>query len=30
MSSASLRCLVLGRDPSGESHLLLTLLEPEQ
>jgi len=30
MSSATLRCLVLGRDPSGESHLLLTLLEPEQ
>ena len=30
MSSASLRCLVLGRDPSGESHQLLTLLEPEQ
>lgn len=23
-----LRCLVLGREPSGESHLLLTLLEP--
>jgi len=30
MSSAPLRCVVLGRDPSGESHLLLTLLEPTQ
>ncbi len=29
MSSVSLRCIVLGRDPSGESHVLLTLLEPE-
>lgn len=28
MSTTSLRCLVLGRDPSGESHSLLTLLEP--
>lgn len=26
--AAALRCLVLGREPSGESHLLLTLLEP--
>ncbi|MEY4132303.1 MAG: hypothetical protein RL592_361, partial [Verrucomicrobiota bacterium] len=25
MSASSLRCLVLGRDPSGESHSLLTL-----
>ncbi len=30
MSAATLRCLVLGRDPSGESHTLLTLLEPSQ
>ena len=30
MSAASLRCLVLGRDPSGESHVLLTLLEPAE
>jgi recombinational DNA repair protein (RecF pathway) len=30
MSSAPLRCLVLGRDPSGESHSLLTLLEPTE
>lgn len=28
MASGPLRCLVLGREPSGESHLLLTLLEP--
>ncbi|MFZ9201877.1 MAG: hypothetical protein ACO23N_05565 [Opitutales bacterium] len=28
MSSGALRCLVLGREASGESHLLLTLLEP--
>lgn len=27
MSSVPLRCLVLGRDPSGESHWLLTLLD---
>ena len=30
MSASSLRCLVLGRDPSGESHSLLTLLEPAE
>ena len=30
MSAPSFRCLVLGRDPSGESHLLLTLLEPAE
>jgi recombinational DNA repair protein (RecF pathway) len=30
MSSATLRCLILGRDPSGESHTLLTFLEPQQ
>jgi len=30
MSSATLRCLILGRDPSGESHTLLTFLEPKQ
>jgi hypothetical protein len=30
MSASSLRCLVLGRDPSGESHSLLTLLEPSE
>ena len=30
MSTTSLRCLVLGRDPSGESHSLLTLLEPAE
>jgi recombinational DNA repair protein (RecF pathway) len=30
MSATSLRCLVLGRDPSGESHSLLTLLEPAE
>ena len=30
MSATTLRCLVLGRDPSGESHTLLTLLEPSQ
>ncbi len=30
MSSATLRCLILGRDPSGESHTLLTFLEPHQ
>jgi len=30
MSATSLRCLVLGRDPSGESHVLLTLLEPSE
>lgn len=30
MSASSLRCLVLGRDPSGESHVLLTLLEPAE
>ena len=28
MASGALRCLVLGREPSGESHVLLTLLEP--
>lgn len=28
MASGALRCLVLGREASGESHLLLTLLEP--
>lgn len=28
MAAGPLRCLVLGREPSGESHLLLTLLEP--
>lgn len=27
MSSNTLRCIVLGRDPSGESHWLLTLLD---
>ena len=26
----SLRCLILGRDPSGESHTLLTVLEPAE
>jgi recombinational DNA repair protein (RecF pathway) len=30
MSGPALRCLVLGRDASGESHDLLTLLEPEE
>ncbi|MEI7651313.1 MAG: hypothetical protein WCJ96_04825 [Verrucomicrobiota bacterium] len=30
MSNSCLRCLVLGRDPSGESHSLLTLLEPAE
>jgi recombinational DNA repair protein (RecF pathway) len=30
MSTTSLRCLVLGCDPSGESHSLLTLLEPAE
>lgn len=30
MASGALRCLVLGREPSGESHVLLTLLEPEE
>lgn len=30
MSTTSLRCLVLGRDPSGESHSLLTVLEPAE
>ena len=28
--AAALRCLVLGREPSGESHLLLSLLDAEQ
>lgn len=30
MPSATLRCLILGRDPSGESHTLLTFLEPAE
>lgn len=30
MSTESLRCLILGRDPSGESHTLLTVLEPAE
>jgi hypothetical protein len=30
MSASSLRCLILGRDPSGESHFLLTYLEPAE
>ena len=30
MAASALRCLVLGREPSGESHVLLTLLEPEE
>ena len=30
MSASSLRCLILGRDPSGESHFLLTYLEPSE
>lgn len=30
MGSGALRCLVLGREPSGESHTLLTLLEAEE
>ncbi|MEI6460621.1 MAG: hypothetical protein WCO73_01605 [Verrucomicrobiota bacterium] len=30
MSTSSLRCLILGRDPSGESHTLITALEPDQ
>jgi recombinational DNA repair protein (RecF pathway) len=30
MSAESLRCLILGRDPSGESHFLLTYLEPSE
>jgi recombinational DNA repair protein (RecF pathway) len=29
MPAGTFRCLVLGREPSGESHLLLSLLEPE-
>lgn len=28
--AAALRCLVLGREPSGESHLLLSLLDAEE
>lgn len=28
--SGTLRCLVLGREPSGESHLLLTVLDGEE
>ncbi len=28
--AGSLRCLVLGREPSGESHLLLTVLDAEE
>lgn len=28
MPQGAFRCLVLGREPSGESHLLLSLLEP--
>lgn len=30
MPSGAFRCLVLGREPSGESHLLLHLLEPAE
>jgi recombinational DNA repair protein (RecF pathway) len=30
MPAGTFRCLVLGREPSGESHLLLSLLEPEE
>ena len=30
MPGDALRCLVLGRDASGESHDLLTLLEPDE
>jgi recombinational DNA repair protein (RecF pathway) len=30
MAATTLRCLVLGCDPSGESHRLLTLLEPAE
>lgn len=30
MPPGPFRCLVLGREPSGESHLLLSLLEPEE
>lgn len=30
MAAGALRCLVLGREASGESHLLLTLLEAEE
>jgi len=28
--ASALRCLILGREPSGESHLLLSVLESEQ
>ncbi len=28
--ASTLRCLILGREPSGESHLLLSVLESEQ
>jgi recombinational DNA repair protein (RecF pathway) len=30
MPAGAFRCLVLGREPSGESHLLLSLLEPSE
>lgn len=30
MADGALRCLVLGREPSGESHLLLTLLDADE
>lgn len=30
MAATTLRCLILGRDPSGESHQLLTFLNPTE